>query len=702
MPRFERFQRAEAPEVMPLGDPGATSRALAQALGQVGRMTTQVTLQRRAAEGERAGQLVGVDAPEARSEFTAYGRAFNAAAQRAHAAAVDSDIRLTLARISEEEATDTAAFDARVGGYREGLLERIDPQLLPAVQQELDLQTQRYRSKVHAAEQRLLLAENMGTLVDAAEGIQNDTLAAARDGDIDIVEHQRAKYIEMIEGAAQTTENPDGLLAPARVREMVAAFERSIDIELVVGDFERILREDGAAAGQEAFDEFERTGIRELGALTTEDRDRLTNRMQTLLNRQMTRENRDAQVADAAERARLQELKRRTDEAVRVLAAGFEPEGIEELFIDAQGTEQESRVALAIAQAGQAQRFALADPRTQEVILNQLEADMRGRPIDPVEMDRLQRFQRIHANMQREIDQDALSFGQRQGIIEPVEPLDFTDPDALAEGLAARREAAATLEGQYRRPVSTLTAQEAAELGEMLGSGTAGEQLQILTGIVAGLGPAAASTIETLHKQGYEVLAFAGGMMTEGNPAARDVLLGRQLLASDPKLAPPDIDARPELELLRQAYPPGASAAAVQAVTAHYARLSAIEGDHTAVFDRRRFRRSVEAVTGGIIEHRAGRTRSYFPAPERGMRDRDFRDWIRGLEDADIEAMGGVAGMSPSFVREQLQERARLVPIGRGRWLVSLTSASDGGERFLHAENPADPAAPEFVLEWGR
>jgi hypothetical protein len=705
--RLQRFERGESLQVLPADMSRAQASAdLVRALGSVRNLSAGVGQELAAQRGQAAGQAAGAgtEAPERRSGITPYGRSFNHAAQRAHAAAIDGDIRLNTARIAAEAPTDTAEFDARMEGYRRGLVEQIDPAMRPAVEQELELQTFRHRQKVQAAEEQLILQENMATLVTEAEGIQTDTLAAARDGDIDIVQHQSEKLRELIEAATQTRDNPDGLIEPQRAQEMIRSFERAIDSELVIGDFERILREGGSTAGQQAFDEFEGARIDGLGELTTEDRDRLVNRMQALLNRQIARENRDQAQGDAAERAWRQELKERTDRAVRILEQGFEPEGLDDLLEDARGTEFESEVRVAAAMAGTAHAFALRSPREQEVILNTIEADMRGRPVDELELDRLARLEKIHDNMQRELNNDALSYAMRQGIIEPVAPLNFADPEALAEGLRERAGAIARAQGHYRQPVPAFTEQEAAELTDALAAGTAGEQLQLLTGVVDALGSKAPAALEAVHKQGHDMMAFVGGMMVDGNPAARDVLIGRQHLAADSGLAPADMDARPELEAVRKAYPPGTQAAVVQAIEAHYARLSAVEGDHSGEFDTRRFRRSVEKVTGGIIEHTSGgmfsRTRSVFPAPERGMTSRDFRGWIRSLEPDDIERMGGVAGMSPQFVLDQLEGGAKLVPVGRGRWLVSLTSSVDGGERFLHAANPADPSAPEFVLEF--
>lgn len=703
--RFQRQTRLEAQQ--PDFSKARTSAMLTQALARFGEQTANIAGRIAADEGARQGELEGqsTQAPARAPGFTAYGRAYNDAAQRAHVAAVDKDIRINLERIALEEETNTARFDARLQGYRKGLLEALSPELRAPVEQEIELQGQRYRSRVQAAEQKLLLGEAMGDLVDATDGIQRDALAAARDGDVNIVEHQRAKFLDLLESAAQTPENPDGLLDPAKVAEMRRGFEVQIDAELVVGDFERILREDGIDPAMRAMDMFEAGKIQDFERFEPAHRDQLLGRMNALLAREMTRQNREQSAADAAERARLAELKRRTDASIRVLEAGFEPEGLEDLLLDAAGTEYEPELQLVAAIAGQANRFALADPRSQETIINALENDMRGRAVDPVEVTLLNTLGKIHSSARQALNDDPLSYGQQQGLIPALEPLDLSGPEGLAESLALRAGEADKLQAHYGQPVPAMTRQEASMLTDALAAGTAGERLSLLQAIHQGLGARAPSTLEVLHKDGHDTLAFVGGMVHEGNPAARDVLAGLDALAADPKLAPGDLDSRPELQTVRAAYPPGTQGAVVQAITAHYARSSAIAQDHSAIFDRRRWERSVDAVTGGIVEYKAGtwastNARSFFPAPAPGVGNREFNGWINSLGPEQIEAMGGVAGMSPEFALEAIRTRGRLLPIARGRWLVSLSSPADGTMRFLHAENPADPAAPEFVLEF--
>jgi hypothetical protein len=703
--RFQRQTRLQAQE--PDFSKARTSAMLTQALSRFSQQAGTFAGQIAADEGARQGQIEGAstEAPGRAPGFTAYGRAYNDAAQRAHVAAVDSDIRTNLERIALEEDANTSRFDARVQGYRKGLLGALSPELRAPVEQEIALQAQRYRARVQGAEQKLMLNESMGALVDATGGIQRDALAAARDGDVDIVEHQRAKFLDLIESAAQTPENPDGILAPAKVAEMRQAFEIQLDAELVVGDFERILREDGIDSALEAMDAFEAGKIQEFQRFEPGHRDQLLGRMNSLLSREMTRQNREQSAADAAERARLAEIKRRADASIRVLEAGFEPEGLEQLVKDAAGTEHESEVLLAAALAGQANRFALADPRSQEAAINALENDMRGRAVDPAEISLLTTMQKIHRNARQALEDDALSYGQQQGLIPALDPLDLSSAEGLAESLATRAGEADKLQAHYGRPVPAMTRQEAALLTDALASGTAGERLSLLQAVTQGLGARAPSTLEVLHKDGHDTLAFVGGMVHEGNTAARDVLAGLDALAADPKLAPTDLESRPELVTVRAAYPPGTQGAVVQAITAHYARASAIAQDSSALFNKDRWEKSVKAVTGGIIEYRAGgffdtKVKSYFPAPAPGVDAGMFKDWMNGLEPTQIEAMGGVAGMTPEFALEAIRERGRLLPIGRGRWLVSLSSPADGSMRFLHAENPADPAAPEFVLEF--
>jgi hypothetical protein len=700
---LQRFQRTQLLQPVPLQTGRAQqTEALAQALGEFQQIATQIGQTVQADRGQEAGATEGatLDAPQRRSPISAFGRAFNETATRAHAAAVDTDIRVTMDRLSQEHPTDTAAFDASADGYAKGLLDQVDPRIRPQIEQELALQRIRHRNQILREEQALILEQSMTELVSSAEGIQADALRAARDGDVEFMEHQRGKWLEMVQSATRSEDNPEGLLAPGDVAQMERQFERAIDTELVIGDFETILRDMGPDAAQQAFDQFERSPLAELGPLTNEDRDRILARMGALMGRDMTRLNREEAARRAAEQAGLQAIRERVGQAKSVLDRGFIPEGLEQLVKDTEGTSFEGEVQVAVSLANQASEFSLLPAVARSNVLERLEAGMRGREVNPIEVERLRTFDTMHQNLLRAQDRDPMGLAITQGIIEAPEPIDMSSAEALAESLRGRVGAAQRIESHLQiADAPPLTQAEADQLAEMWAASTAETRVQLLGGLSAGLGERSRDAFQQIHKSGADLMAWTGGMVTEGmDLAARQVLLGLDELTADPKLAPPDLDIRPELETLRRAYPPATGAAVIEAVTAHYAHQSRLAGDFSAVYERGRARKAIEAVTGGLLEFnlRSFGPKSHSPAPAPGVTNRDMRNWFSSLGPSDIETMGGVAGMAPETALDTIRRSGRLTSIGRGEWLVSLSSPTDDGrERYLQDEqgNP-------FVLRW--
>jgi hypothetical protein len=701
---IERFQRTLAltPTDARTGAP-QQAEALAAALGEFTRVATQIGMQVQSQRGAEAGAQAGnqVDAPNRRTGVGIFAQRFNEAAQKAHGAAIDTDIRLTMDRLATEYETDSAGFDAAFQGYQRGMLDSIDVRVRPQVEQELALQQARHRAPIIKREQDILLEQNMATLVDSAEGIRLDALQSARDGDVEFTEHQRGKFLDIITTAERTEDNPTGILSPGDVQQMRKDFERSIDAELVVGDFERILRDMGLDAAQQAFDSFERLPQRLMGDISPQERDQLLGRMGALMSRDMARAARDAAAENAKRSAMDKAARDQINGAIKVLEAGFVPDGLEDTLRLAEGTELEGPARIAVTLAGQAAQFSAMAPTTRAQALERMEADMRGRPIDPVELQRLRSFDTIHDNLQRDLDRDPMGLGIRQGIIEPPAPLDLSSAEGLAETLAERVGPARALESHYQqRNTPPLTAAEADQMSELWAGSSAETRVALLAGISQGLGERAADALQQIHQSGGDLMAWTGGMVMEGNDrAARQVLLGLEELAADPRLAPNDIDARPELADVRRAYGPATGASVIDAITAHYAHESRLASDHSADFNPRRLRNSIDAVTGGgILEvnFRNFGPKSVTPAPAPGVTARDMKRWYNGLEPSAIDELGGVAGLSSTRALEMIRQNGRLTSVGRGEWMVSVSSpADDGRQRFLMGDN-GEP----FILRW--
>lgn len=148
------------------------------------------------------------------------------------------------------------------------------------------------------------------------------------------------------------------------------------------------------------------------------------------------------------------------------IRAGYEPDpkALEPLLNSVRGNPYlTSLVERTMKLASDTRTFRLATPREQEMLITRAETEMRQ---TPGKFDRqvLDAWKQIHQNQQREVRADPITFGVRQGVLDPTTPaaapIDLTNPGALGPQLSARMEAARGMAARYGVPVKPLTKEE--------------------------------------------------------------------------------------------------------------------------------------------------------------------------------------------------------------------------------------------------
>lgn len=283
-----RFQRnlGYSPQPTQTGQADVAS-ALAARLQRFAGIAADVVDERAAARGTAEGAQVGaVTAPPRRSEFTVRGQAFNAAAQKAHAAAVDTEVRTKLAEFAEAHPSDPDAFDARVAGFQKGLLADADAALRPAIEQELTIQGQRLRGAIADRKRGLIAEQTLSDLNAGVEGAAAGALGASRAGDLDLAEHERGKVADLLTSQVRTPENPFGLYSADEVRQKLAVLDAEMDDEVLLGGFQKQLGETPTpttiAAATAQLAAFRAADAGSLG-LTPERKDAVTRKLEASL-----------------------------------------------------------------------------------------------------------------------------------------------------------------------------------------------------------------------------------------------------------------------------------------------------------------------------------------------------------------------------------------------------------------------------------
>lgn len=640
--------------------------------------------QQAALEGELAGKAAAsgkIGGAEFKQEQTIRARAFNKGAQMAHAAAIQTDIRSNVGRLEIEHKNDPAGFEAALGGYKDGLFGEIDPRLRPHAESEIADYASRAQLRLLEQQQAQQIKENAAQTSTMASGFRDDAMNAYRAGDIALALKKQEQLFALWDEAVA-----DGVFDVEKVASAKAKFEESADANLLLGQFDKTLRNQGVESAEKALDNLKQV---EKSDLSPEAREKLITTMETRISRARAAANREQAKKKAEQAAIEKQLKRSVKSAIHALDRGYIPENLEQLSEAVAGTDLEADLAKATQFAEAANEFSLLNPDTQAATLNRMRED-KSRSGEEVEL--IERYEKVHNHTVSMLKENPLQLAVEQGVLSGLPPIDLNNPETLQQRMLAVQ----TAEAHYRQNISPLTKREVVQMSDAMTKMGADQKLAVLGAVVSATGESSFEIMEQLDKSNQTLLAMAGSLMAEGQPeVARLAILGSEQIQHNKGILPKDTDLMPEVNsYLGTAYiaNPRHQAAVVRTVKAVYASMAADAGIIDGTLDTDLLESALEAVTGGVIVRDNpgwGTGDSYVVAPARGVDEDQFEEWIDGLTIADIEAMGGIMALEGDELVEQVQE-GMLVSAGKGRYLVNV------GTGYLLA-----PDGEPFELTWG-
>ena len=680
--RFQRQTTFERPRIDMTEAQGLQS--LASKLQQFSNRQQTVMDRQAALEGERAGQAAAsgkVGGVDLKQEQTIRAHAFNKGAQMAHAAAIQTDIRANVGRIELEHKSDPAGFEAALGGYRDGLFGEIDPMLRPHAESEIADYASRAQLRILEQHQANQIKENAAQTSTMVNGIRDDAMNAYRAGDIALALKKQEQLFALWDEAVA-----DGVFDVEKVATAKERFAETADGNLLLGQFDKTLRNQGIEGAEKALDNLRRVTKSDL---SPEARDKLVSTMETRLTRARATENRKQARLNAEQAAIEKQHKGAVKSAIHALDRGYIPENLEQLTEIVEGTGLEAELKKASQFAEAANKFSLLDPATQEATLKKLKED-KSRSGEEVEL--IERYQKVHNHTTKMLKENPLQLAVEQGVVTGLPPIDLNNPETLRQRMMAVQ----TAEAHYRQNISPLTKREAAQMSDAMTKMGADQKLAVLGAVVSATGDNSLEIMGQLDKNNQTLLAMAGSLMAEGQPeVARLAILGSEQILHNKGILPKDADLMPEVNsYLGTAFiaNPRYQAAVVRTVKSVYAAMAADAGIIDGALDADLLNTALEAVTGGVIMRDNpgwGTGDSYVVAPAHGVDEDQFEEWIDELTIADIEAMGGIMALEGDELVEQVQDGV-LVSVGRGRYLVNV------GTGYLLAPN-GEP----FELTWG-
>lgn len=686
MAEFRRFQRETTFEKPAIDMTEARGfQTLASKLQSFSMRQQDILDSQAALEGERRGQAEAagkVGGVELRQEQTIRARAFNKGAQMAHAAAIQTDIRSSIGRMELQHKSDPAGFDAALQGYRDGLFEEIDPILRPHAETEIADFSSRAQLRILEQSQANQIKENAAQIATMSTGFRDDAMNAYRAGDLEMgLDKQLQLFQTWDEGVK------DGVLDAEKVAKAKTAFMETSESNLLLGRFEKTLKEDGIEAAENALANARKFTDSDI---SPETRDKLVSSMETRLSKARTARNRELTRKKAESAAIEKRMKSSVDSAIYALDRGYIPEDLEMLSSLVEGTDLAVKLEKASRFAEKANEFSLLGPAEQEAVLTAL---MSKEDLSGTDVELLERYKKVNKHMESMLKDNPLQLAVEQGVLTGLPPIDLNNPETLKQRMLAVQ----TAESHYDRDFSPLTKAEVAQMSAAMEKFDADQKLAVLGVVVATTGDNSMEIMEQLDKSNHTILAMAGSLMAEGQAdVARLAILGNEQIQLNKGILPKDADtAMPINEYLGTAFiaNPRHQSAIIRATKSVYAALAADAGILDGTLDPDLLDSALEAVTGGVIMRDNpgwGTGDSYIPAPERGVSEDQFEDWIDGITAADIEAMGGVMAITADEAAKQVQEHGMLVGVGKGRYLVNV------GTGYL-----LNPDGNPFELVWG-
>lgn len=277
-------------QAQPLDTSGADrASALAAAFGRFTKQTGEWAQQLATKRGQDQGEAVpgSVTAPTKKTNVfgleSPYDHAYNQAVMSGHEAAVDTDIASNVARIADDNRDSSAGFDSAMGGYTKGLLSGVDPALRAGAERAVTVRAIAARQGIVNGERQRAVETAAGQVTDNLLSLRNEELRARRDGNVALADTLHTQQDNVIAKNTKSDANPVGVLAPEFVAKLRNSQADESAFETLVGQGERMVRNQGPDAAEKWLADLHKKGTTALG-VNPETLDRADSHISSLIN----------------------------------------------------------------------------------------------------------------------------------------------------------------------------------------------------------------------------------------------------------------------------------------------------------------------------------------------------------------------------------------------------------------------------------
>ncbi len=737
---FKRYQRSEAVNPGSVNLAAArSSQSLSDRLSNFANQQSQVADEQASFEGGRQGKIAGagkISGVQMQDDSTIRGRAFNQAALLSNAAQIQIDVRTDVADFFRNNQFNVLGFDDQVEKLKKGMLAEVDPSLRPHVETEINDYASRSRAQIQDNVYTKEMNEFAANIHTSVEGMREDALQAARLGDADM-------YNKMIAAIAEATKEgiEQNVLDPVKVAAAAEAFNEEIDKWIVIGTFDKAIKEGDLETLERQLETFSNSAERERQEyeddpnnpmwdfhdsepldLKPDTVEAIKSHIRGEVSKLRAEKNREVSIAKAQQTAKTTAAKDQLDDFNQSLDNGSLPniEVLDLAIQNAEGTEWADELRAVkeyvniyqpfIKKTIAGQQIEIAARKTQENLTGDQAANIA-------------RLEKAHlATIKRVKEGDGLSLYYEQGFAgnePPVVDLGLlaTDPDKFAEHIKDIKLLATAASAHYGIKVPPMLKSQANKLLYLIKTGDIQQQQSLLAAITYGFDDQSPETIELIFGEDSSPYAVVGGLMLEkgnyGPNVAQQILLGIDQMKNHKNIIPKGFEEVAN-NIIGNTYVAGFNnkqhKLVLDSAKALYAQKLAERGSFgfsnslDNVVDSELMKIVLDDITNGFADikfkgsHKDKAFYNYIndeyriELPRRNMNADQFEEWLDGITAADIDAMGGVKDMDSKEVAKIINDGAmRLVSAGDGKYKVNTLPNN--------SMNKPDGSGP-FILDY--
>ncbi len=214
------------------------NQTLAARLGEWTQRFTQENMVRSKKEGFEAGkkagrQVSGVELPDGSSIRE---QAFIEGANASNLSAVKLDIYQNLQRIQSESNGDPKVYEAKVAGYKKGLIKGANPDVMPLASQEIDFASSKVYSSMVSKKLEIARKEQSAKVELGLELIETEGQNAASEGDEEAIVKNLNEYNQLL-----TMSESAGLIKPGETTARMGKYTKVLRTGVYMGEFMRAL-----------------------------------------------------------------------------------------------------------------------------------------------------------------------------------------------------------------------------------------------------------------------------------------------------------------------------------------------------------------------------------------------------------------------------------------------------------------------------